>query len=96
MKIIRLIGFPKLTRLEIGQYCFQENLLFEIDNCNELVEVKIGNLSFTINENISKDHIGFAIRNCSKLQLISLGFQSFCLCNGYCEWESSNHMKNHE
>ena len=90
LKYIRLIGFTRLTRIEIGDKCFIDTILFEIENCNELVEVKIGESSFSMEEENSKNHIGFAIRNCSKLQQLDLKWKSFLYCCGYFELKSNN------
>ena len=89
---MRSLYFSRFTLLEeliIGNDCFKDLDIFNINRLNELKSIKIGNNSFTKEENIEWDWYrennksrSFSISNCAKLESIEIGRYSFSDCGG--------------
>ena len=60
----------------IGDYCFRNVRVFELDGLGELESVVIGQYSFRIHDGKRNDG-SYRIVNCPKLKSIQIGFQSF-------------------
>ena len=77
--------FQCLKSIEIGDECFENVDLFNIDGLNELKSLKIGKNSFTLvkkgnwDSSEAKNHNrSFGILNCDELESIEIGIYSFC------------------
>ena len=62
----------------IGNDCFENVNLFNIDGLNELKSLKIGEDSFTENRYGDNYSRSFSILNCNELESIEIGRYSFC------------------
>ena len=79
---MRSFDFSRFTLLEeliIGNNCFSNVVMFNIDGLNELKSLKIGKNSFTKKKNIYANNINrsFQISNCDELESIEIGECSF-------------------
>ena len=75
-----------LKQIRIGDYCFENVRLFELDGLRELENVEIGDGSFVIG--FDERHDGSCrIVNCPKLKSIQIGYISF---RDYHSFEISN------
>ena len=85
LKSLNLNEYRYLKSIEIGDDCFENVDLFNIDQLNELKSLKIGINSFTHlkNDGIWDDDYGnnpsrsFSIMNCIELESIEIGYHSF-------------------
>ena len=77
MDFFVLNQFAKLKRVIIGENCFNEVREFRIENCNELIELKIGDVVKKYNNEESDDLYNnpssFSIKNCDHLNEILIG-----------------------
>ena len=84
LKSLNLNEYRYLKSIEIGDDCFENVDLFNIDGLNELKSLKIGNNSFTHLKGNSwdydkahKEYRSFSILNCIELESIEIGPFSF-------------------
>ena len=71
-----LRGLPALKSIVIGDNCFGNVRVFELDGLCELESVEIGQKSFRIDEREKNDG-SCRIVNCRKLKSIQIGYESF-------------------
>ena len=81
-----LSGWIRLKRIVIGDKCFGEVRVFELDGLRELESVVIGKESFNTSDRGRSDGT-CRIVNCPKLIFVQTGFQSF---SDYHSFEMSN------
>ena len=81
-----LRGLPALKSIVIGDNCFINVKVFELDGLSELESVVIGQQSFRI-DNSERNDGDYRIVNCPKLKSIQIGYQSF---SDYHSFELSN------
>ena len=75
---LNLNEYRYLKSIEIGDDCFENVELFNIDGLNELKSLKIGIKSFTKYKNwYANDDRSFRILNCIELESIEIGSFSF-------------------
>ena len=76
---LNLNEYRYLKSIEIGDDCFENVELFNIDGLNELKSLKIGINSFTKEKNSWGDDPSrsFSILNCIELESIEIGHHSF-------------------
>ena len=76
---LNLNEYRYLKSIEIGDDCFENVDLFNIDGLNELKSLKIGINSFTKEKNSWGDDPSrsFSILNCIELESIEIGHHSF-------------------
>ena len=79
LKSLNLNEYRYLKSIEIGNDCFENVDLFNIDGLNELKSLKIGMNSFTKKKNGARDDESrsFHILNCFELESIEIGHRSF-------------------
>ena len=79
MNSFSLIKLNTIESIEIGDNCFENVELFNIDGLNELKSLKIGINSFTKKKNSWGDDESrsFSILNCIELESIEIGHHSF-------------------
>ena len=79
LKSLNLNEYRYLKSIEIGNDCFENVELFNIDGLNELKSLKIGMNSFTkIKNSFGNDSSrSFSILNCIELESIEIGRYSF-------------------
>ena len=65
-----------LKRIMIGDRCFENVRVFELDGLSELESVVIGHQSFRISDEERNDG-SYRIVNCPKLKSIQIGYHSF-------------------
>ena len=65
-----------IKRIVIGDYCFENVRVFELDGLNELESVVIGENGFWISSSERSDG-DYRIVNCPKLKSIEIGYDSF-------------------
>ena len=75
-----------IKRIVIGDYCFENVRVFELDELSELESVVIGWWSFRISDKERNDGF-YRIANCPKLKSIEIGYDSF---RDYHSFELSN------
>ena len=75
----KLSLYPNLKCIEIGNDCFVNVKIFNIESLNQLKSLKIGNNSFTQNKNrlVYDSSKSFHILNCESLESIQIGEWSF-------------------
>ena len=83
LKLRRLV---RLKRIVIGNECFVNVRVFELDGLGELESVEIGQDSFMIDYKERSDG-SYRIVNCPKLKSIQIGYESF---DDYHSFELSN------
>ena len=82
--------FTQVESIEIGYYCFNKVITFQIDGLNRLKTIKIGRNSFykaKKDDGYDKSK-SFHILNCESLESIQIGEYSFCDFGG--EFELKN------
>ena len=79
MNSFSLIKLNTIESIEIGDNCFENVELFNIDGLNELKSLKIGKNSFTKEKNWFGNDTSrsFSILNCDELESIEIGSFSF-------------------
>ena len=77
LKSLNLNEYRYLKSIEIGNDCFENVELFNIDGLNELKSLKIGMKSFTKNKYGNDKSRSFHILNCIELESIEIGHHSF-------------------
>ena len=85
LKSLNLNEYRYLKSIEIGNDCFENVELFNIDGLNELKSLKIGINSFTHvksndkwnNDKANNSNRSFRILNCIELESIEIGLFSF-------------------
>ena len=77
LKSLNLNEYRYLKSIEIGDDCFSNVELFNIDGLNELNELKIGDNSFTHQRDGNNQSRSFHLLNCAKLESIDIGRYSF-------------------
>ena len=79
MNSFSLIKLNTIESIEIGDNCFENVELFNIDGLNELKSLKIGINSFTKEKDSwgSDSYRSFGILNCIELESIEIGEYSF-------------------
>ena len=79
LKELNLNEYRYLKSIEIGNDCFENVELFNIDGLNELKSLKIGINSFTKKKNSATNNKSrsFSILNCDELESIEIGEFSF-------------------
>ena len=79
LKSLNLNEYRYLKSIEIGDECFKNVDLFNIDGLNELKSLKIGINSFTKYKGsyACNEFRSFSILNCDKLESIEIGPYSF-------------------
>ena len=79
LKSLNLNEYRYLKSIEIGNDCFENVELFNIDGLNELKSLKIGKRSFTKEKNSwgNDTSRSFSILNCIELESIEIGECSF-------------------
>ena len=65
-----------IKRIVIGDYCFENVRVFELDELSELESVVIGENGFWISSSERSDG-DYRIVNCPKLKSIEIGYDSF-------------------
>ena len=86
LKSLNLNEYRYLKSIEIGNDCFENVELFNIDGLNELKSLKIGINSFTHlksgdkwdKKKVNNRSRSFSILNCNELESIEIGRFSFC------------------
>ena len=87
LNALDLNRFEWLQSIQIGHYCFGSVKTFQIDGLNRLRTIKIGNNSFTQDDDDDKSK-SFHILNCESLESIQIGKYSFSVFAG--EFELKN------
>ena len=79
LKSLNLNEYQYLKSIEIGNDCFKNVDIFNIDGLNELKSLKIGSNSFTKKKNSwgNDESRSFYALNCIKLESIEIGHHSF-------------------
>ena len=77
LKSLNLNEYRYLKSIEIGDKCFSNVDLFNIDGLNELKSLKIGMNSFTSKIGDNNPSRSFIISNCAELNSIEIGRYSF-------------------
>ena len=80
--------FTQVESIEIGYYCFNKVITFQIDGLNRLKTIQIGRNSFTWNKGKWGFGKSFHILNCESLESIQIGPWSFSDFSG--EFELKN------
>ena len=97
LKHFLLIGFGKLKRLYLGRECFKPMEVFHIENCNELIDVRLGddNNRNDDEQNDSDDTAGriFVIKNCELLKELMICDDIYAKCDKF-ELDSIYNMMN--
>ena len=75
LNALDLNRFEWLRSIEIGDECFESVKTFKIDGLNRLKTIKIGNNSFTQDDD--DESKSFHILNCESLEAIQIGEYSF-------------------
>ena len=78
VKYFKLIGFNHLHKLVIEKNDLEKMILFCIEECNELVDVRLESAEYPKNYYIS-DSV-FCIKNCASLLNIDIGVNWFVTC----------------
>ena len=78
VKCFKLIGFNYLTKLVIEENDLEKMILFCIEECNELVDVRLDGAKYPKNYIISDSM--FCIKNCSNLLSIEISTNWFDTC----------------
>ena len=79
VKCFKLIGFNYLTKLVIEENDLEKMILFCIEECNELVDVRLEGAKYSRKNNNHSDSM-FCIKNCSNLLSIEIGTNWFITC----------------
>ena len=87
LKQFLLIGFGKLKRLYLGRECFRPMEVFHIENCNELIDVRLGddNEQIVYEHNDYDDTAGrlFVIKNCELLKELMICNDIYAKCDKF-------------
>ena len=90
MKNLQLLDYFHLKRIVIGNNSFVDTSEFTVENCNELVEVTIGDWCFV--DRSSPNHGVFCICDCIQLREITIGDRTFQFFYGKMDLISINHI----
>ena len=87
LKHFLLIGFGKLKRLYLGRECFRPMEVFHIENCNELIDVRLGddNEQIVYKHNKHDDTACriFVIKNCELLKELMICDDIYAKCDKF-------------
>ena len=87
LKHFLLIGFGKLKRLYLGRECFRPMEVFHIENCNELIYVRLGDDNNLNDDEHNKhdDTAGriFVIKNCELLKELMICDDIYAKCDKF-------------
>ena len=90
LKHFLLIGFGKLKRLYLGRECFRPMEVFHIENCNELIDVRLGDDNnrndYDDDEHNKHDDTAdrlFVIKNCELLKELMICDDVYAKCDEF-------------